>query len=612
MTRLYYTENVNSGSAYVGRQRKWNETANDLSYVNDDAFDFDHRSDITKTSTTRTSSRRFRTSTSETLRQPSRKDHSSSSAEHAINQVHALMDLYDSSNAISNVIVATALEGVVQKVFQDKDHLKGCDSVFDQLQALIFRGIESQAIPRWEANAIFSTVWRMMRQRYVYNPREHVQKASKFLAEGLSLLSQESHLRDLSNDFAGEIFEIAKSNHMNMTIDLWNVYLALYEACSDEKLLRTVQSNAIQLLSTSPITEWKEYQYSLLNNLQRQFQATNNTIYFPSDMELQSTLSVASKAGDAQQATWIFRRLYHGRRAPSEKHQLWYLLLQAYARSNQDGAVTYMERLLLSNPEMHHREFFNLLLQARSRRKDPGSGLQAEAFLKQVELLDTSIDIETLYHCVVAHVDEEPRTLQNALAAEHLVRRMVAKYNMTSHWDNDSQVEWPLFKRILQAYATLPMFEPSQDHKTISEVAENFLRFFLIQHRDGIVSEKPDATHLNYMLQILNRGADASSKKNAETSVEFFRLFESLSQNGKIESRPTTVENSHCLLDTLAKTKQPGYGDYAEMVFQLIARRDRKITATSLQHMLNCVIECHQRDGNEKRANKLLDLYNFE
>jgi hypothetical protein len=112
------------------------------------------------------------------------------------------------------------------------------------------------------------------------------------------------------------------------------------------------------------------------------------------------------------------------------------------------------------------------------------------------------------------------------------------------------------------------------------------------------------------MLRVLNHGAH-QNKENAKTSFDLYRLFESISRSGTIDANPR-ASSTYYLLDTLAKSHKPGYGDHSDMVFHSLLQRERDIDHSSLQHMRKCVQECRRQDQDPKRAAKLLEMDSHE
>ena len=596
-TSLYYTTNVTSGaflatttsSSSRERMRNSNET------IVFDEFGMakagNDLEDLLLMSTTPSSASNIGSASmrSSSMRRPPRQQQQQSprgspqrhqpraqeeSVYHAIEQVHAIMDIYTvSNNAISSDMITSTLDGVIQTVFREKTHItvrgnfaNNNNTILHELEGLVWR-LGELNIPLDSIMAL-KAMLSMQRHKYgaesLESKRAYIDRAAKlllFYCQGGNSNSQQQQQQQLldhddlldhrrQEDWVSssptslsflwpredvrEVLDFAKSNKAGMTPHLWDLFQHLSAHDPLETFVRDVTSDTLYILNHSG-KEWSDQSERILMNLEDRYRATNNTLFSARSDELDLSLSTAATLGRAQHATWLFRKLYNGEQmSPAARKKLWYRLLTAYSQSHSVGSVTYMERLVLSQKETQHAEIFNLVLQAISNEETPGSGLRAEKFLNQTLALSCEAtpyhSMESLRFCVQAYLSEEPRVLENVVNADALVRRFVSSTNKNGtgsalyhQGSKTGDTERGAFERLLEAYVSLAPTQP----KAIIKHAESLVRFFLLHHRNGKISEVPSASHLDYILIILKQ---IPNKRNNETRKELESIFEKIAR----------------------------------------------------------------------------------
>ena len=592
-TRLYYTTNVTSdaflstsSSSHRERTRHNNET------IIFDEFgmakagnDLEDLLLLSTTSLSSSSPPRSRSSRSamRSSDQPSRgspqRHHPQApekSVYHAIEQVHAIMDIYTVSNhAISSDMITSTLGGVIQTVYREKTHItvrgsfgnndnnnnnNNNNTILHELEGLVWR-LGELNIPLDSIMAL-KAMLSMQRHKYgaesLESKRAYIDRAAKlllFYCQGGSnrqrdqLLVEKEDLLDKQRqgdrisssptmssflwprEDVREVLDFAKANKAGMTPHLWDLFQHLSAHDPLEAFVRDVTSDTLYILNHSG-EEWSDQSERILMDLEDRYRITNNTLFSARPDELDLSLTTAATLGRAQHATWLFRKLHKGKQlSPLDRKKLWYRLLTAYSQSNSVGSVSYMERLVLSQEETQCTEIFNIVLQAIAMKRTPGSGLRAEKFLNQTLALSLEAtpyhNMESLRFCVKAYLDEEPRVLENVVNADALVRRLVSSTNESGpgialyHPDDSGDTDGGVFERLLEAYVSLAPTQP----KVILKHAESLVRFFLLHHRDGKISEKPSARHLDYILTILKQ---IPSKRNNEKRRELVSIFEKI------------------------------------------------------------------------------------
>jgi len=505
------------------------------------------------------------------LRTPQQYDNDNrglAAVQNAIQQVHAIMDLYQvTQQSISHEIILSTLDGVVHKVFVDKAHLSsafGGDSILEDLEKLVFRLVEKLGVP-WTSKATLKTLLAMRKQSYrratllhspsasssslspssgtpsllsCHDPQSFMDNAARLLLlyyQGVAESTPSSEASDhyLPHEDTLDVFRFANTYNGSMTDHLWELqHVIRHHGAYDDRLVRDTTTEALLLLARSDSSHWQDRGFDMLVKMEMSSQASrNSTLFRPKDKELDVMLSSASRSGNVQRATWIFRQLYDRRHSSTstDRLKLWCQLMNSYAQSNHPGSVSYMERLLKTHKEARHRDTYNILLRARSQQQLPGTGSKAEEVLNEMMMHASSTDsssssiepnFESLYYVALTYLKEEPTSFQNILDADMMVRRVLAGHNMTRSGGSSSNNNspWPIMERILQAYASV-------DHDKAMQVAVDFFRFFLVHHSKGQITERPTAKHLSYLFAMLER---KPSKKSTKTKVELGKLVDGL------------------------------------------------------------------------------------
>lgn len=513
---------------------------------------------------------------------------------YAIEQVHAIMDIYTLTKSVSPDIITTTLDGVIQKVFREKTHVTetttttttsnttgGADHddnrILYELEGLVGR-LGELNIP---LDSIMSLKAMLSMQRTKYESQSpgskwaYVDRAAKLLLlyyQGGACQGSDSNKSTFQGprEDTREVLRFAKSNQVGMTPHLWDLFEHLRNTDPEDIFVKEITNDIVRILSSSDQT-WKEQCLSLHGKADKKAvcetssSSINTTMLQCAEeehLEHAAAFSKAAALGRAQEATRLFRSLYKEATSPDQQKELWCQLLMAYANSNHNGSVAYMERLLLTQNETRYIETFNICFQSMSKLKTPGKGLRAEMLLNQMLRLDQTVnnnnspaagltpDMESLNYCVTAFLDEKPRVLYDVVNADNLARWLCLTYNATKY-DLDSSKDnkdLGVFEKLLKAYAFHAFLQ--QDVSAVIKAAEQLFRFFLLQHRAGRVTEHPSYQHLVYMLQILNQ----KPHKSHVTSLEFFRLFEAF---GIAESQAAARNEALAIVvDTLTQSGQ--------------------------------------------------------
>ncbi|CAB9527504.1 expressed unknown protein [Seminavis robusta] len=596
-TKLHYSENVTTDIISNGRVPR-NQSGVDAFSILDDESDFDSILFAAGDERQATVS-----SLPTVARQPTKNSSTRSlqdSVHQAIDQVHGIMDLYElAPQSVASEIVMAAVDGVIHKISKDNAHLHGDGCIIEKLEALVWRSSTLQ-VPLGSIMSLKMLLtmqlqaheWFSRRQSADSN-QQYIDRAAKILlqyCQGSSSMPQGSFL--WPNEDIRSLFRFATTTTTGMTSCLWELFEYLHEHVPHQIQVQEIRRECFKVLAISGEL-WSKHQYKLLLDLEQQYLATNNTRHLVGDEELGLALSYAATAGDALLATWLFRKLY-----PREgrKQRLWGFLLEAYANSNEEGSIAYMEQLVRSEEETQHRDLYNIVLRARARRRSPGSGLLAEEFLMHIEHLMNDSEptkksslqpnMETAYHIASAYLWEEPLTFRNVADADSSVRRLCSSYNLTRQ---SKQRSWPVFEELLDYYAELAQ---RGDHRAIPS-AIDLCRFYLLQHRDERILESPSSRHLESILSVLNQ---MPLQRNAETSVEFFRLFEQLEQTDLVSVAIITTEAICTLLDTLARSDERAkYGDLAEELFERALEEADELQADEIETLSKQVARCQTR-----------------
>lgn len=554
-TRLCYSENITSGN-FASRPRNRTFSFDDFTFAQQDASNIESKPPQW-TRPLKMSRPPFPSSSTK-----------EESIQHAMAQVAAILDLYELTPSISSDIATSTLDGLIGKAFQDRAHTLGNGQVLEDLESLVWRCGRLQ-IP---LGTIMSLKMLLTMQRQYYesipdktddNKIHFVERSSKLLLVYCQDSSRPGSFRWPNEDIRG-VFRNAVSNHLEMTPNLWDLYRLIQNHHPEEDTAKDCQTQTLQVLAASG-SVWNDRQFQILLDLQDQYETTNNTVYQVDSETLSLALQSSSRRGDVVQSTWLFRQLYKPQLTLLQKKQLWYLLIQAYAESNEPGSIPYMELLIETQSEAQHTDIYNLVLKALARQRTPGSGMHAEDFLRKMEALVGSVHktdtmhptMETAFHVVAAYLDEVPQLFQNVADTDALFRRLCSMYDLNKG-DPNQLASLPVFEKILKAYATL---SPQPKESRVTKAAESFFQFFLVQHRDGGIQEAPTASHLMYILKALNRNPNTDT---AERSLEFFRLFEKLG----FTKAETSFDVIDPLVDTLEKSGQEEYRFLSEEMLQ--------------------------------------------
>jgi hypothetical protein len=543
-----------------------------------------------------------------------------SGEQRAIQQVAAIMDLYNMTNpGVSELIVSKALEGLVQRVYHDQT-VDG--ALLTEIEDLFWRLDDMPAVlPTYLS---VETLW-MMQQRYY----QQSQLSGKHIGRSVHLLMHWSmwanHQTPLSipkppDEFIYSTFSLAKESNVSMSFRMWDLYRYLHVNVP-EALSRDFYCLLLDVLSTSP-GSWKARQCYVLQDLERRYQSSGNVSMSPSNAELETTLGATSRYGWAADATWVFRML-RARQSKSQTQAHLKLWFQALRRSREVGSAVYLEQLLVSSFDadqttddydlyllMRHRTYYNMALQKWSTMKTPGAGMRAQAlFHRMVTKYQSSGDEnlrpneESVHHVVMAFVREENASLQHLIDAQRFLRQSLQ--SLGSLRDRTTTRHWRTFDNLLESYTKYP------DDRTAVEAADRLFRFFLLQHRDGQVSEEPDPFHLSLILKAWHKSPNT---EGAIKSLEFFRLLDSLYHQGTIQLQPDAY-NINQLLGTVAQSDLSGQGEYAESLLARVLESDAlppSFDATAFSQLFSYVIKCNCNDRTSEglyRARKVLGAF---
>jgi hypothetical protein len=426
-------------------------------------------------------------------------DQAGNSEQRAIQQVSAIMDIYNSTRGdatISDQIVSKILEGLIQRVYQNREYADG--KILEQLEGLCWRLDEFNISPTLSS---LETLW-MMQQRYSRQPHDY-ESPGKRIGRSVHLLMNWYSLSQRKDpnvskppyDYIFSTFSLARETNVTMSFRMWDLYELLYknDAASLPREFYTIVKD---IVSVSPGSWWKIRECSVLQDLERRHRATNNSTFRPSISELESALLVASRYGRAQEANWLFRMLVRilkgGKSTNSPNYlKLWF---QAIGKSTEKGSATYMEQLLLSSQHyqqasgdvdvklfalLRHRYYHNMVIQKWARAKSPGSGRRAKKIFERMvsDYRDGDAPYlrpneESVHHVVMAYIREEPSSLQNLVDAHRFLRQSLLEFG--SLQETATARHWRTFDNLLKAYSEY------YSDKTAVAAVESLLRFFLV------------------------------------------------------------------------------------------------------------------------------------
>ena len=512
---------------------------------------------------------------------------SSESQEAAIEDVAAILDLHISENdfsgttGISEDIITKALEGLVQKIFLEDRKQPVSHQVVEKIEALFWR-LEDLGILPTELS--IETLW-MLQQRSHQTNRDS--KVGKHIGRSVRLLvswCQWSQTEDQNEtpispppfQFISNTFRIARENNVTMSFRMWDLYEYFHEN-SPITPSRHFYTSTLNLLRGSPLS-WKVRQCDVLHHLERLHQAKNDHRFAPTLQELEAALVAASKAGQAREATWLFRTI-RSRYSKTETHSYLNLWFQSLRNSQELGSTKYMENMLLASQNdnagstdfdlmllMRHRYYYNMVLEKISIDGQPGSGMKAQQIFATMlrehrNSGDESLrpDEESIHHVIMAYIQEENSDLQHLWDAQRFLRSTYQALGPVL----PSTRSFRTMDKLLEAFTAY-----RRDPRAVQSSTRLF-RFFLLSHRDGKTSEEPDSYHLGHILKILH---ESSAPEAVEKSLEFFRLLESLYKRRTIRNKPDAY-NVRQLLAIIAKSGAKEYGSYAEKLL-------RRVTST--------------------------------
>ena len=532
-----------------------------------------------------------------------------SAEERAIQQVSAIMDLYNMTDAgVSDLIVSKALEGLINRLCRDQ-RING--QLLEQVEELVWRLDDLHVLP---TPSCVESLWMMQQQHCQQHqqdekPSKQIGRSVRFLMNWILWANdyQTSNIPKPPIEYVQRIFAMARETNVTMSFRMWDLYRYLH-ATEPESLPRNFYTLILDILSYSP-APMKCRQFYVLQDLQRRYQATGDDIWAPSVNELESCLMAAARNGQAMEATWAFRAL-RTRQSKTQLHVYLKLWFQGISKSPEPGAARYMEQFLLSSQEdlnrstdsdssdlyqlMSHRYYYNMVLQKWATTRTPGSGMRAQALFdamvksyRKSENENLRPNEESVHHVVMAYLREVDSSLQHLLDAHRFLRQ--ALQQLGSLRDPSSSRQWRTFDNLLEAYSKF------HDESMAIAAADRLFQLFLVHHRDGDVTEEPDPFHLSHVLKLWNK---APSPEGAEKSLEFFRLMDSLYDQGKIASRPDAF-NIRQLLGTLAQSEIPGQGEYAELLLDRVledASTPDSFDSFVKGHMFWCVVKCYCND----------------
>lgn len=599
--------------------------------------------------------------------------------ERALEQVHAILDLYGNNtghqDSISADVLMTAVKSLIQR--QRKDRMALTTSTLCRLEELVWR---FQHLGLRLTSTLLEEIWdlqqmdlqkrsqtQQLSRRYCHSLVERQAKLllcwMQWSQQGQPHRKQETYFDSLVRPPPPHnvlsTLQLAVRANASLYPSLWDLYLSLQNqtGCSVSTLICSVStmnmsrvyfSSMFRLSLATPSETSKTLQ--VLQDMERHCQETGQSSYRPTIFELQGALEAASIDGSATEASWSFQHLLafsdddddiedssnnaSGLTSISdEKVGYWrLLLLQAILRSpdaasNLASVALYAQRLIRHwrfQPQLSggtivqpHRDLYHELLKAWASSRRSGAGQSAEAvYIQMVDhnasslqpQLETNVNrwassyptierqlpIEDCVHQVVlAYLQDTPLSLQNIRRADGFVRKSILARQpsfghllaiQSNQTEADHRIALPTIEAILAAYAAIA---PS-DQRAIKP-AERLFRFLLVQHRDGRTNEEPNPTHLQYVLDLAEDAAHGD-----EICVELFRLVSSLAESQLLSKGPD-AGNMCQLLKVMSNSGKPGYGIYAQELFQLISRIP-SIPAEQVTLAASHVAQCVQHE----------------
>lgn len=504
-----------------------------------------------------------------------------SSVQRAIDQVHAVLDLYNSSSGISADIALSAVEGVVARCCSSSCRAKPAtrtlpqspppehqtqvlDNIPEQLLALLWRAVSLKLSP---SSSIFESFWRMLelQKSLVVTPANvtiNYVKPSKQVGRCVNLLKcwyqSSRNLRQevevVPQTYFETILAFAVLHHVTMSFAVYELYRYFFENIPQPP--RSIFSLVLKMLAYSS-SEWKVRQMSVLRDmLQLNTDLTNMTSaavtdvinhggcslsYGPTLQELQLALQCAAKAGRAQDAAWIMCLLS----SENDLLQFQPFFLEALLHCNEPGSTVYMERYVLNgirrngDDAAQGSQALQMVLQKWASSCLIGAGMRAEAVWNQwLDLYRSANDqrwkptVDATHLVIEAYLSEPSVALANIISADHFVRKVVADFGLAvSALSLMLDKSLSRLKTGARPVITRPatMMMPRIFHRLLEaysahfgtvqarEAAERLYQFFLLQHRRGRISEEPDRFHLAFILRIWNKQALKAAPATAPT-----------------------------------------------------------------------------------------------
>lgn len=350
----------------------------------------------------------------------------------AIAQVSDIMDLLlDDVSDLSHKVASQSLEGVIRKVYEEG---RSDDSVLDKLETLVWKFSDSSAVPSYLS---LQTLWLLYQRRpradlVCLDPDLNVARRVRLLTVW-SNLSVTSDLFPPPKKYFIDTFDFVRQENATMTSSLWRLYQQHCECNPSRQFFEAV----LDALDSSPSEEWKIRQCKVLEDMYRLGKSRLQPELSPTTDELESALWVASRLGQAQQASWLYRILSTEQNRPSIVREAylraWFLSL---CNCKAKGSVRYLERLLErtrhqdpSSP-INSREYYNMVLARLSASRQPGSGMRAEKlYQRMMNAYDETSEKqfhpseESKYFVFQAYQNEEPKNPQNDIDAQRFMQQ---------------------------------------------------------------------------------------------------------------------------------------------------------------------------------------------
>lgn len=367
-----------------------------------------------------------------------------SSVQRAIEQLHAILDVYNATTAasaattsatttravaaaddssvgaasgsiISGDLALNVLEGVVIACLRNPHTLT--DFVLEQLEDLVLVRfgdvVRDLGAP---SEQVLNGLWMM--QQYNLQTSSQREEQEKVLGEALVKPSREvgRSIRLLSRWYEWEargaiarrppdsylmgVLNFALQRHVTMSFAIWDLYRHLTAAVASSRGSSDLKSHPsvvpprelyglmISLLSISS-SEWRIRQCGVVRDMLVCGRTLNDVSYEPTVEELREVYKCATKSGRVKEAAWLLRLIREKGGDVTGDCRLQFL--QGLARSNDtEKATSHMERLLLSSGDSKWcelgRDSYNMLLQKwlASKNMQDGAGMRAQAVFEQM------------------------------------------------------------------------------------------------------------------------------------------------------------------------------------------------------------------------------------